>query len=259
MQNPITVLRTLIAVALVAVLACACNGGGSSGASTPTAPPSAAAGSCLDPTQSGASNLLLNPGFESGPEPWVTLAEASGFQVTTDIVHTGAAGALLQMRDSAEETGRNGSKVYYLVQEITPDKMPDFVCGFYRVENWVKASRTQYLQFVVIAFAPTNFPTTYPNYQIRFILAGADSPPFAIDNAHFDFITRAEPPIGQWVPFAVPVKDEFQRLWGKVPEGFQKLRLLFEVRWDNKVAGESIASADAYYDDLYAGPVGGSP
>jgi hypothetical protein len=52
------------------------------------------------------------------------------------------------------------------------------------------------------------------------------------------------------------VSEDFERLWGKAPEDFEKLRLLFEVRWDNKVAGASAAEADVYYDDLYAGPGG---
>jgi len=158
------------------------------------------------------------------------------------------------MRDPAEASG---AKVYYLVQEITPKEMPELICGYYRVENWVKGSRHQYVQAVAIAFAPSNFPNQeaggFPNYQIRFLLAGTDSPPFAIENGKFVFVTREEPVQGQWVPFELRLRDSFQELWGAAPEGFEKLRLLFEVRWDNKVAGAGPAQADAYYDDLYTG------
>jgi hypothetical protein len=198
---------------------------------------------------------LLNPGFESGEENWITLSEASGFEVTADRPHSGASGARLRMRDPAEAVGTGGSKVYYLVQEITPDQMPEAVCGYYYAENWVKGSPHQYVQFVMIAANPTNMGGAYPNYQIRYILGGADSPPFAIDNAKFVFVTRTtEPTLNTWVPFELRVREDFERLWGTVPEGFDKLRLLFEVRWDNKVAGVSPAEADVYYDDLYAGP-----
>jgi hypothetical protein len=161
------------------------------------------------------------------------------------------------MRDPAAEVGTNGAKVYYLVQEVTPQQMPEVVCGYYFAENWVKGSPHQYVQFVVIAFNPQNIEGGHPNYQLRYILGGADSPPFQIENAKFVFVTRStEPPLGQWVPFELHLREDFERLWGRVPEGFDKLRLLFEVRWDNKVAGVSPAEADVYYDDLYAGPGG---
>ena len=207
-------------------------------------------GGCLDREPDQDQNLLANSSFEEGEEPWISLNEGSRFEVSTEQPHTGEESALLRMRDGA---GAADHKVYYLVQEVTPDEMPDVICGYYRVENWMKGSRHQYLQAVAIAFKPTNFADTYSNYQIRYLLAGADSPPFNIDNGKFVFVTREEPVTGEWVPFELHVKDDFEELWGNVPEGFESLRLLFEVRWDNKVAGESPAEADAFYDDLYAG------
>jgi hypothetical protein len=74
-----------------------------------------------------------------------------------------------------------------------------------------------------------------------------------ISNAHFVFLGREDPPLEQWVPFRVNVRDDFQRLWGAAPEGFEKIRVLFEVRYDSKAPGEAPA-ADVYYDDLYFGP-----
>jgi hypothetical protein len=211
------------------------------------------AGSCLGDRPDTSFNLLANGGFEEGAEPWITLASESGFELSSAQARSGVNSALLLMRDPAEATGTEGAKVYYLVQEITPDRMPEVICGYYRVEKWMKGSRHQYLQAVAIAFAPSNFPNTYPNYQIRYLLAGADSPPFNIDNGRFVFVTREEPATGAWVPFELHVKEDFEQLWGAAPEGFEKLRLLFEVRWDNKVAGEGPAEADVYYDDLYTG------
>jgi hypothetical protein len=249
----------------VTLLAVAC---GDSSGSTPTesaattspdgpdtASPSSDAPSCASGADEGAANLLQNPGFEAGDEPWISLAQESGFAVTAERAHSGANSARLRMRDSAGEVGTDGAKVYYLVQEMSPQQLPELVCGYYFAENWVKGSPHQYVQFVVIAFAPANFESTYPNYQLRYILGGADSPPFAIDNARFVFVTRtAQPGLGQWIPFELHLREDFERLWGRIPEGFEKLRLLFEVRWDNKVAGVSPAEADVYYDDLYAGP-----
>lgn len=236
-----------MALALAAMIAASCSGGGSG--KTPGASPVAGTGSGATPLPAG-QNLLVNGGFEDGPQPWITLAPEAGFEITQEQAHSGSSSAVLRMHDPAEA---QGAKVYYLVQEIAPKEMPEVVRGYYRVENWRKGTVRQYLQFVIIAFNPTNFPTNTTNYQIRYPLAGIDSPPFDIGNAYFVFVTRKEPVVGEWVPFEVHPRADFQKYWGKVPEGFTKLRLLFEVRWDGKVAGDGAPSADVYYDDLYVG------
>lgn len=232
-----------VAAVIVALIAAACSGDDGPGP-TPSPNPTATA-----PT-APAGNLLANPGFEDGDAPWYTIKEESGFEVVSDLPHEGANSALLRMDDpeSAE-----GGKVYYLVQEVTPEEFPDVIEGFYRVENWHKGTIRQYLQFVIIAFGPSNFPATVSNYQLRYPLAGIDAPPFAIGNAIFVFVDREDPVVGEWVPFSLNVRDDFQRLWGRVPENFERLRLLFEVRWDGKQAGDGAPRADVYYDDLYAG------
>lgn len=231
-----------------AVLLAACSGDND-------AEVSATPGGTVSGTQSAGGNLFANPGFEEGADPWITLhpEEGVGFTVSQDYAHSGTSSALLRMRDPAEaEKG----KVYYLVQELSPREFPETVRGYYRVENWVKNTPRQYLQFVVIAFNADNFPADVSNYQLRYLLAGTDSAPFQISNAFFVFLGRDDPVQGEWVPFEANIRDDFQRLWGKVPEGFDKLRLLFEVRWDGKVAGDGVAEADVYYDDLYIGPAG---
>jgi hypothetical protein len=230
----------------------ACSGSGDAGSSG--SPALSDSGAPPAPCQERAGNILSNPSFETGPGPWITLAEESGFEVTQEHAHCGAANAALRMHDPATA---EGAKVYYLVQEINQDQFPDTVSGFYRVENWNKGTPLQYLQFVIIAFGPGNFaglPQQYPNYQIRYPLAGINSPPFPISNAHFVFLGSDEPILGQWVPFQANVKEDFQRLWKLVPEDYEKLRLLFEVRWDGKAPGDGAPNGDVYYDDLYAGP-----
>jgi hypothetical protein len=230
--------QTLSATIFLTVLASACSGDDSDGNANPD------------------GNLFLNPGFEEtydnpDDQPWFTLAEESGFTISQDYAYSGSNSALLAMDDPAEATGKG--KVYYLVQEITPDEMPEVVEGFYRVENWRRGTPLQYLQFVVIALEPKNFPTFASNYQIRYILAGIDAPPFDIRNAHFSFLSREDPVIGEWVEFSVPLRDDFKRLWNAIPEDFSKLRLLFEVRWDDKREGSGAIRGDVYYDDLYIG------
>lgn len=221
---------TLLAAALIA----ACGGDSQEEPASQTSP---------------QGNVFQNPGLEEGRDPWFSLSEPE-FIVAEDIAHTGQASALLEMRADPQQ---GETKVFYLVQEVTPEQFPEVLSGQYRVTKWTPETRLQYLQFVVIAIGAENLPGGYPNHQIRYILAGIDEVPFLVKNARFVFLNRVDPPLDQWVSFQVNVRDDFQRLWGAVPKGYEKIRVLFEVRYDSKAAGEA-PEADVYYDDLYFGP-----
>jgi hypothetical protein len=93
---------------------------------------------------------------------------------------------------------------------------------------------------------------------MRYPLAGISEEPFVIDNAFFVFIGKEEPRTGEWVYFERNIRQDFEELWEAAPEGFSKLRVLFEVRYDEKQAGAA-AEADVYYDDLYMGPASENP
>lgn len=244
-------LRSLTAalVVLLALALTACNGNGGGTPSPPTGGSPAPGG-----------NLLVNPGLEQGPEPWLTHTTNVNsdpkvhFVVSQDQTRSGTASALLHMQDGLQD---EGARVYYLVQEVTPDEFPEVVSGYYRVNGWQRGTPKQYLQFVVIVFGADNSPVITTNFQIRYILAGIDSPPFALGNAQFLFLSKDQPVQDEWIPFQVNVREDFQRLWNTVPEGFEKIRLLFEVRWDAKVIGDGAPQADVFYDDLYVGPASG--
>ena len=145
-------------------------------------------------------------------------------------------------------------RIWGVGQEVSPKEFPQELHGFYKVDGWTRGTAKQYLQIVVIAWNASNVPDpSFENYQIRYILGGISAPPFEIKNAKYVFISTGEPRLGQWVEFKRDVAADFQRLWGNVPEGFDRIRLLFEVRFDDKAADERPA-ADVYYDDLYLGP-----
>jgi len=211
----------------------------------------------------GSANLFGNSGFEQGTDYWFSLRPEQPDE-TSDIAHSGQASAYLKMRDPTDATG---AQVYYLVQEIAPAEFPELVSGYYRVENWKRGTEKQYLQFVVIVFAPTNLTvdkegaplsTPFPNYQIRYPLAGISEEPFLILNAFFKFLGREDPRQGEWVYFETNIKEDFLEKWKAVPEGYSKIRVLFEVRYDDKEAGLP-SEADVYYDDLYMGPADANP
>jgi hypothetical protein len=202
----------------------------------------------------GSANIFGNPGFEEEAAYWFALHEQT--VQTSDVAHSGLASAYLKMRDGPETTG---AKVYYLVQEVAPAEFPELISGYYRIDNWKRGTEKQYLQFVVIVFAPTNLGGQYPNYQIRYPLVGISEQPFPIGNAFFKFLTRDyEPRPGEWVYFESNIKNDFQELWKAVPEGYSKIRVLFEVRYDDKESGLP-SEADVYYDDLYMGPADANP
>lgn len=203
----------------------------------------------------GGDNVFENPGFEDGREPWYSLRPPD-FILTDERAHSGSYSAHLRMREglSSDET-----KIYYLVQEVAPEEFPDVISGNYLVENWNKGTKNQYLQFVVIAFGGdrTGFPPCpdgpCSNYQIRYLLAGIDEDPFQILNAKFIYLSEDQPVEGEWVQFERDVRQDFLDVWGTVPEGFEKIRVLFEVRYDDKLPDEDRIEGDVYYDDLFLG------
>ena len=208
-----------------------------------------------DISRSAEVNLFSNPSFEEGAAPWLSLETAAWgtpFSVSTARAISGASSALLELRSSDE--GAGPARVYGIVQEITPEAFPELLSGYYYVESWEKGTPRQYLQFVVIVFDAENTPdAAISNHQLRYPLAGIEEPPFEIGNAKYVFLGTEEPEVGRWVYFERNVRADFEELWGAVPEGFSKLRILFEVRWDGRQPQDAPSSADVYYDDLYVG------
>lgn len=212
------------------------------------------------PAVPATENVLAIADFEECSDaspapcaPWFAL-KAPNFELS-DVAHSGDKSAQLRMRESPEAAG---AKVFYLVQEVAPTEFPEVLSGFYKVENWIRGTQKQYLQFVVIAVRADNAPENFSNHQIRYILSGISEPPFEIANAKFVFLSKEDPPIGEWVPFKVNVKQDFIDLWGAAPEGSEFIRLLYEVRYDDKFPGSGAAEADVFYDDLYFGPADGA-
>jgi len=292
---PLALLGVAGLVLALLLLAAACGGGKSGqvelepgGQSTPSpavsetparatpsatpapAPPSATpvAASCpLQAAVEGQANLLHNAGLESGADPWCVL-QPPKFEVSQNYAHSGQASALLSMRVPAEAVSEH--EVHYLVQQVVPKEFPELVSGYYRVENWSKGTPKQYLQFAVILCrdgpegectqGAANVSGGYGyNQQMRYPLAGISEDPFKIGNAHFVYISKEEPRTGEWVYFEGNIKEDFLELWGAVPEGYDYIRVLFELRFDDKQPGDTPAEADVYYDDLYMGPANDNP
>jgi len=217
-------------------------------------------------------NLLANPGFEEGRTGWTYPTESEfwgNFEVVDAPVHSGSKAVHLRLRAGPEDR-THATWILGVMQELDPERFPDVMGGWYRVERWDKGADVThlYLQAVAIVWSkqapgvvdPGN-PAANPyllNYQLRAYLAGVGEPPFLLSNARVTFVTKELPRLGQWTYFEVPLRQEFERQWGSVPTGYDRLRLLFETRWDNRPAGSRI-EADAYYDDLFVGYVDEAP
>ena len=265
-SKPLAILTVLVAAALA--VAVGCNDGDDNGQtpgpqSTPGDTPIVTPVLTIEarPTLTpgayapapGSANLFGNPGLEEGTNYWFALNEQT--VQTGTVAHSGQESAHLQMRDPPEATD---AKVYYLVQEMAPAEFPELISGYYRVDSWKRGAAKQYLQFAVIVFDPANLGRQYPNYQMRYPLAGISEEPFPIENAFFRFLGTEDPRLGEWVYFEANIKNDFQQFWRAVPQGYSKIRVLFEVRYDDKAPGTA-AEADVFYDDLYMGPADANP
>lgn len=209
-----------------------------------------------------AENQFQNANFEEGYGPWCSLgtpAWGPPFSLSTAQAHSGQRSALLELRSGDDA---RSAQVYGVVTEIAPEEFPEVLSGYYYVDGWEQGTAKQYMQFVVIVWEADNIPpeiAVATNHQVRYVLAGVDSPPIEIANARFVMAGTGEPEQGRWVRFERNIREDFEELWGAVPEGFSRLRILFEVRWDERTPADAPSAADVYYDDLYIGPAAEAP
>ncbi|MCW5775549.1 MAG: hypothetical protein KIS87_03765 [Phycisphaeraceae bacterium] len=214
-------------------------------------------------------NWFVNASFEDGPDPWWSFAAEnplawSHFSVTDERARSGRASALLDM-DSARYNDPS-VRIYGVIQEVASITTPEKLSGWYRVEGWERGTRKQYIQVVVIVWNARQLPAGQRgvgNYQIAYVLGGVDTPPLTITNRKFimahperNLLTPddGEPLQDEWVFFEFNLREDFVKHWGIEPRDFESLRILFEVRYDDRKADEPRARARVYYDDLYLGP-----
>ena len=201
-------------------------------------------------------NILANPSFEidiikSDPKAWKWLDWSKHwgpFEISNTVSHSGKKSALLTFD---VKPGNPSKKIKGVLQTLTPDTFPDVAGGWYRIENWNRGVKRQYLQFVVIAWEDFG---EFTNYQLRYILEGVTMQPLNLMNAKYTIIpTSSVPKTGEWKYFELPIRDDYQKLWGKVPDKYKKIDFFWEARFDEEPKNASHIRADVYYDDLYIG------
>ncbi|RPH92772.1 MAG: hypothetical protein EHM68_16675 [Lysobacterales bacterium] len=201
-------------------------------------------------------NLLQNPSFEAGRDPWWSFAGPdrpnwADFSIGTDQAHWGESSARL---DLTSEGYDDDTRIYGAIQEVAPATLPRRLAGWYRVENWERGASSQYLQVVVVVWNAANVRRGRGNVQLSYVLAGLSKPPFGSFNRSFEFLGAENPTEGEWVRFERDLHADFLKHYGVVPENFSSLRVLFEVRFDGRAsAKDAEANAQVWYDDLYLG------
>jgi len=200
------------------------------------------------------SNLLQNPSFEEGRDGWSWKEKSlfwGNFEITDTQAHSGKRSAKLTLAtiDSANQT----TKVVGVVQEVAAPEFPARVGGYYYVEDLTKSDPgvDLYLQVAVIVWGSA--PSDFPNHQVRYYLAGQSKPALNIGNAKVEIMDGNQPEKGTWIAFDMPLRADFERLWGAVPQGYERIEVFFEVRWDN-MTPEGAVTAEVYFDDLFVEP-----
>lgn len=254
----------LAAMLLVAITACGDDDSDSPATSEPAGSAATDPATSAEPTDDGdvpetGVNALLNPGFEDGQQGWNTAKNP--FTVTSEQALSGSAAAELTMRDTTESPVTN---TYTFFQEITPAEFPEVLSFNYLVKHWVKGTAKQYISVTVIAYGgtdafpdcPGETPDECPNYQIRYILGGVSQNPIQVENAKYIYVSRDEPSLDEWVPVTRDLERDFQNTWGAIPKNPEKVRIVAEVRYDDRQGDDGPMEADVYFDDMFLGTRG---
>lgn len=199
-----------------------------------------------------AFNLFANPGFELGEMGWTyrDAGEWRPFAISDSVAYRGERSLELRLESADADTG---TRIVGAVQEIRPTEMPEYLSGWYRVDEWTAAAPHQYVQFVVAVYG-ADYEDEFDIHEVRFPIVGIESDPFTLTNARWRYLSRdTTPELGTWTYFGYPVRWAFEQAWGRAPAGFDRIDVFFEVRYDNKVAGQGASTATVYFDDVYLG------
>ncbi len=193
-------------------------------------------------------NLLENPSFEEGDEPWFWMETSEywqSFHISDQTARTGNKSCLTFLEASPRP---QKTLVVGAVQEILTSDVPEKVSGYYYVKTWEKTVEKMYIQVVIIFFEDEE--ANYPSTQLRYVLAGISKEPFALGNAKFIFVTREEPVTETWMYFERNLNEDLLTMWGKVPS-FKRIGIYLEVRYDDVPLDD--VEAEIYWDDIFLG------
>lgn len=194
------------------------------------------------------TNLVVNAGFEDGEAPWVASGEPP--RLTDALAHQGTRSMALVVRGEAADEGERRAGA---VQQLATPAFPEFVSGFYRVEEWIPNGAVMVLDFALTARGGGT------SREVRVVL-GTSEPALAppAEGTGYIYVSRDEPGTGEWEYFSYPVRRAFEQVFGAAPDGWETLDLSLAVRYEAKPAGGAVGAV-VVLDDLYVGPQLGNP
>ena len=220
-----------------------------------------------------AGPLLRDPGFEEGGEAWAYIDDyrLDLYEVTDREAHRGQHSGWLTL-DSATVPLAMPVRGATAAQDVEVARFPERLRGHFRVGRWLRPDDGMGLTVRVVVYAlgdprtrelvtsdgPGGAapPPRVDSYGVGYRLAGRAAASDSRSNegrgwANLDFVAAgpAEPPLDRWVPFDLPIRRDFEQVWGVVPENYEKLRVLLQVIWLDRAIGSEVA-ADVYFDDL---------
>lgn len=217
---------------------------------------------------------LSDPGFEEGGEAWGYVGEykLGLFRVSEAYAHSGTHSGHLFL-DSRAVPPLMTVRAASGVQELAPEAFPETLSGWYRVEKW-QAEAPETGLFVNILVYVMGDPRTmeivrpddpnagpppaqYPGYAVSYRLAGDLSATQELVEAQEESwgnvgtrdLGVGAPRAGEWVRFELPLRADFEEIWGVVPSGYGSLRIILQTLWMDRPAGSEVM-ADVYFDDL---------
>lgn len=186
-----------------------------------------------------AANLLVDAGFEGLAPAWTVFPPANAHEISTAAAHGGASSLAFHATPAVPALAAS--------QALNPVAFPEFLSGYYRVDDWPDDGAV--LQFVVKAAggAPDEVR------EVRFIIAGADTEPEQSPTARYVFLSRNRPSVGEWTYFGYPIALAFEGRTGSIPQAWTSIDITLEVRTAD---GDGVT---VYYDDMYVGTQAANP
>jgi len=204
------------------------------------------------------ANLLANAGFEAGAAPWVAATvppqPGAALQLSDRSPHAGAHAVELTL---AGGEGEKETRAAVATQASKPTAFPEFVSGFYRVDDWQPQAPFQYLYFSITVHGG-DLADGAPAHELRILIGAVSEPPLE-PFVTYAFLSRAAPVLHRWTYFGFPVEQTFRSHFVQLPSRWDGIDVSVGVRFDLRDAHDAPASADVVFDDLYAGTQADNP
>jgi hypothetical protein len=202
------------------------------------------------------ANMLANPGFEAGSDPWQFPESPlnTPFAITPDQSNRGAHSLELTLLTERGSPGIRATGASQTLSSTTT--FPEFASGYIRFADWQQSDPPVHAEFIVTVRGG-DFGDAIDAHEVRFILAGlpVEPPGGSQGGTRYLFLNRDDPEdFDDWIYFGYPVLDAFRGKFGRVPSVWASIELSVQLRHFPRPEGSPPSRAKVFFDDLYMGP-----